>query len=52
MTLGALSRAGLPSPTLDQPVLIGVGAVFARCIRKQGEVAAAVVDAIRSLATR
>ncbi len=37
MTLGALSQSGLPSPTLDQPVLIGIGTVFARCIDAQDE---------------
>jgi uroporphyrin-III C-methyltransferase/precorrin-2 dehydrogenase/sirohydrochlorin ferrochelatase len=39
MTLDALSRTGLPSRALDQPVLIGIGAVFARCIHEQVQAA-------------
>jgi uroporphyrin-III C-methyltransferase/precorrin-2 dehydrogenase/sirohydrochlorin ferrochelatase len=37
MTLDVLSRAGLPSRMLDQPVLIGIGAVFGRCVRECDE---------------
>jgi uroporphyrin-III C-methyltransferase / precorrin-2 dehydrogenase / sirohydrochlorin ferrochelatase len=40
MTLDALSRSGLPSPSLDQPVLIGIGAVFGRCIHERDEAVA------------
>ena len=37
MTLDELSRSGLPSPTLDMPVLLGIGAVFARCVHQRDE---------------
>lgn len=40
MTLDALSRSGLPGPTLDQPVLIGIGAVFARCVHQRNRASA------------
>ena len=40
MTLDTLSRSGLPTPTLDQPVLIGIGAVFARCVHTQDQISA------------
>ncbi len=33
MTLDALSRFGLPSWSFDQPVIIGIGAVFAHCVQ-------------------
>jgi uroporphyrin-III C-methyltransferase / precorrin-2 dehydrogenase / sirohydrochlorin ferrochelatase len=37
MTLDGLSRSGLSSRILDQPVLIGIGAVFARCVDERDE---------------
>lgn len=37
MTLEALSRAGLPGRCLDQPVLIGIGSVFARSVHARDE---------------
>ena len=36
MTLDALAQSGLPSWSNDQPVLIGIGAVFARCLEEAG----------------
>jgi uroporphyrin-III C-methyltransferase/precorrin-2 dehydrogenase/sirohydrochlorin ferrochelatase len=46
MTLDELSRAGLPTPTLDQPVLIGIGAVFARCVHQRDEVVTECIDVV------
>ena len=45
MTLDELSRSGLPTPTLDQPVLIGIGSVFARCVRQRDEAMTERIDA-------